>query len=633
MRKVNRSIRKQLAVFMRKDLPVQTMTTTRALDIEATVAELIRLSKAGAEAIRVTVPTIKDAEALAEITKRYYKIRGKRDYPLRPIVADIHFSPEAALIAARYVTAVRINPGNYINPNIPKNVAEELEIKAQARKVFGKLIDVLKLRFREHYLRIGVNHGSLSPRIVAKYGAGSLGMVESAIEFLEFACEKNFQAHTLISLKASDVQQMVFANRLLRKRILELKCGYIMLHLGVTEAGAGEEARIKSAIGIGALLVDGIGHTIRVSLTEDPVAEIKFGQLLRAYIKEIEPFPSARRTPRHKHIKYYDPPVRLKRNVHPALREFSKGLVFAKYPTFLYKYEDEIMEISEEALRLLGFNKSEEGKWEHTVESVDGVLCSEYVDLDTLPSELSPYFLKEEEIEELYVSVDKKWSVGIVPPEMFNIQHAKLLYPSDHKRVILVRSETKGPAAFRLVGNRTLYENVHYSVAFWQPQLAELEGDELLVAMGVDYGTPLLDDYGNGIMIEGAHFEEAKRAAFMVLQSLGLRRTKAEFVACPGCGRTLFDLQSTFERVRRATEHLRHLKIAVMGCIVNGPGEMGDADYGYVGAGPGKITLYRRGKIVKRNIPEGEAIEALLTLIKDSGDFIVQEENKPSLKH
>ena len=255
------------------------------------------------------------------------------------------------------------------------------------------------------------------------------------------------------------------------------------------------------------------------------------------------------------------------------------------------------------------------------------------MDLDKLLNELNPYFLKEEEIEELYVSVDKKWSVGIVPPEMFNIQHAKLLYPSDHKRVILVRSETKGPAAFRLVGNRTLYENVHYSVAFWQPQLAELEGDELLVAMGVDYGTPLLDDYGNGIMIEGAHFEEAKRAAFMVLQSLGLRRTKAEFVACPGCGRTLFDLQSTFEKVRRATEHLRHLKIAVMGCIVNGPGEMGDADYGYVGAGPGKITLYRHGKIVKRNIPEGEAIEALLTLIKDSGDFIVQEENKPSPKH
>ena len=604
---------RSMRISYRSAVAIQSMTTTRAADVEATVEELSRLWQLGAPIVRVTAPTLEDARAFGEIVRLLEQgicseIAGVK-VPRRILVADIHFSPEAALEAAKYVDAVRINPGNYLPNHTPHSEAEAAALQAQMRKRLGDLVAVCK----EHrvVVRIGVNHGSLAPRIVEKYGAGIDGMVASAMEFLEVCRELDFERQVVVSLKASDVRTMVFANRAFRFRSL-LEGGYYNpLHLGVTEAGGGIDARIKSAIGIGSLLAEGIGNTIRVSLTEDPANEINFANVILKQVATHRPY---KVTTRRKIIRrdHLTPPTICERTVPAHLHAFRKGLILAFLP--------EKERISSQLLLRYGFTLSEAGTWQHTVASVDGLLCSADTDLGALPVELHPYFLQPRNGTNYY-ALDDSWFVSIVEFSLFESGIIRLNLPEDPQQVLILKDVVPGIARHRYMGDVLYSRPVSQSIVFWHANHEQFSGEELQAAMGIEYGAVLLDDLGNGIVASGAEPTEALRNAQSILQALGLRRVRTEFVACPGCGRTLFDLQETFEKVQAALGHLAHLKIAIMGCIVNGPGEMGDADYGYVGSAPDRITLYKRGEIVRRNIPTKDALEALIALIRSEGDW------------
>ena len=595
----------------RNALTVQTMTTTAASDVEETLEQLVLFRKAGADIIRVTVPTLQDAKALQEVMRKFVG-RGvphiQRGYAACPVVADIHFAPQVALEAAKYADAVRINPGNYLNRETPRNETEEAKAQQNIFQKVGELVEVCKEN--NVIVRIGVNHGSLAPRIIEKYGAGLEGMVHSAMEFLEVCRHFQFEQKVVVSLKASDVKQMVFANRLL-VRTLQQNEFYNKLHLGVTEAGAEEDGRIKSAIGIGTLLVDGIGETIRVSLTEDPLNEIVFGRAIISHIKQLTPFTPKEHIPFASHFTFFTPPQIQEREVSTALKEFRKGLVLAVHRTST---------LTDTVLENFGFVRNAKGLWQHQYNTVDIILCEERIDSQALPRELYPHFMLKKDATS-YIACDGSWTATMIPLELETEQELAAFCIQHPNQLFIVKENERCIARSRYIANLLYSYAPTSSIVFWQQTHHLLSDDALQAAMGIDYGALLLDDFGNGLVAEGANFDAAKRNAFALLQSLGLRRVYAEFVGCPGCGRTLFTLQTTLEKVKAATAHLRHLKIAVMGCIVNGPGEMGDADYGYVGAGPGKVTLYKSGKVAKHNIPATQALDELLKLIKESGDW------------
>lgn len=588
---------------------IQTMTTTAASDVCTTVEQLVACRKAGADIIRVTVPTLHDAAALQEVMHQFTAgaAMPQMGYTVCPVVADIHFSPQTALEAAKYADAVRINPGNYLQQETPKNETEERQAQLNILQKVGVLITECKKN--NVVIRIGVNHGSLAPRIVEKYGAGLEGMVQSAMEFLEVCRHFHFERHVVVSLKASDVKQMVFANRLL-VRTLHNNGFYNKLHLGVTEAGAGEDGRIKSAIGIGTLLADGIGDTLRVSLTENPIHEVAFGRILLRHLKQLAPYTPQTSIELDPHFTYCTPPQIQERIVPPSLHEFRKGLVLAVHRTTT---------LTEDDLHTYGFIKKN-AIWQHDHHSVDLILCEHSIAPHTIPHELYAHLLfKEDDVT--YTAKDGNTRAAIIPLSIESRDGMTAFCTAHPADLYIIREENFGIKRARHLANLLYTISPQKSTIFWQTRHQTLSGETLQAAMGVDYGAVLLDDFGNGVVAEGIPFAAAKRNAFSLLQSLGLRRVNAEFVGCPGCGRTLFDLESTFENVKQATAHLRHLKIAVMGCIVNGPGEMGDADYGYVGAGQGKITLYKAGKIAKRNIATAQAIDELIALIKESGDW------------
>ena len=618
---LGRYVRQKVALDGRAgNIVVQTMTTTAASDVQATLDQLIRLRQAGAEIIRVTAPTMNDARAFAEVMQRFTDPLAQEQlgYTVCPVVADVHFSPQVALEVAQYVDAVRINPGNYLNRHSPKDETEAAQAKQRMYEAIGALVDVC--RAKEVVVRIGVNHGSLAPRIIEQYGAGIEGMVHSAMEFLEVCRHFHFERQVVVSLKASEVKLMVFSSRRLVET-LRAHGFYNKIHLGVTEAGAGEDGRIKSAIGIGALLVDGIGDTIRVSLTEDPAQEIPFAQQIVAHVEQLRKADHSLPT----RTLATTPPIPRERCVPEALRATRRGLLFALHKEKAFFSPIQLLEY--------GFQQDRAGEWQHDVGAVDGVLVRATDDVSTIPTSLYPYFYHELS-PNTYQSLDGK--ARIVVLEVSEIatsdgdcaSHIRPLTlasaptsvtPSQQEKptTIYILRSTLPRLAYQRRWAQEIAANVpEASILFWQNYHATLSGEPLQVAMGVDYGSLLLDDYGNGMLIAGDNLGKRREYGLAVLQSLGLRRVHAEFVACPGCGRTLFDLETTLKRVREATAHYRDLKIAVMGCIVNGPGEMGDADYGYVGAGPGLITLYKAGQIARRNIPEEEAIPALLELIE-----------------
>lgn len=584
---------------------VQSMTTTRAADVEESVQQALSLAEVGSQLVRVTVPQLADARALQELVSRLRAVGCDV-----PIVADVHFSSEVALEAARVADKIRINPGNYSDTHeAPTDEQYQAALDSMGQRL-AKLF--ARCGERRVAVRIGVNHGSLAPRVVARWGAGPEGMVQAALEVLTLAREHDFH-DVVISLKASDPRVMVIANRLLATRLDELGWDY-PIHLGVTEAGDGEDGRVKSAMGIGALLADGIGDTIRVSLTEAPECELPVCRQIVARAQAWYAQPQLH----HQPPLGYDPlsPVRRRLNRATSPLMESGGLLACLLPSV------EVLTDAHE-LQSLGFAQEHEGLVASDT-AVDLILCAEG-NPERLPKTLrgrvampcgagGPLWRTLDESTTLLWQDVQALLDANTPPALLRDAAVNLLILSD---------AGMGLGRIRAAVSRLIEWGIELPILLHKTCLVALAKEELPVALSMECGIALLDNLAEGLVLQSLRVPSGALCSlgFSVLQAAGLRRVRADFIACPGCGRTLFDLQDTLARVRSATAHLRHLRIGVMGCIVNGPGEMADADYGYVGAGPGRITLYKGQQMIKRNVPSSQAIDELVALIKENGDW------------
>ncbi len=588
---------------------VQTMTNTNTRDTEASVAQCERIIAAGADLVRLTAQGVREAENLRNIHR---ELREK-GYTI-PLSADIHFNPRAALMAATVVEKVRINPGNFVDKQ-RSFAAVEYTDEAYSReleKVREQVISFLQV-CREHgtAVRIGVNHGSLSDRIMSRYGDTPEGMVESCMEYLRIAMEEKFN-DIVISIKASNTLLMTKTVRLLVER-MDKEDIHFPLHLGVTEAGNGEDGRIKSAVGIGALLSDGLGDTIRVSLSEDPEAEVPVARKLVDYVMQhkgqapitgqtfpgFSPFSTDRRqTDAVWNIGGEHLPV--------VISDRSRIADMTIHPHFIPDY--------------IYVGRSLPANFPKGMKSiVDYPAWEERVDN-------FPLFTTETMAEMGHCNAPAKF-LRISYPQLNDAVLAQI--KAETKLVLILTTDhLNGVGEQRAFFHALLIAGCRVPVVL-QHSYRENDPEDIMIKGGVDFGTVLLDGFGNGIMLsnEGSiAITDLDAYAFGILQAARVRTSKTEFISCPGCGRTLFDLQATVDLVKKHFSHLKHLKIGVMGCIVNGPGEMADADYGYVGAEHGKISLYRRKELVEKNIPQAEAVEHLIRLIKDHGDWIDPEE-------
>jgi (E)-4-hydroxy-3-methylbut-2-enyl-diphosphate synthase len=571
-RRVSREVRVgNVGIGGDNPIRVQSMITCDTMDTEMSIQQTIELADVGCEIVRITAPTVKDSRNLENIVK------GLRERGCDvPIVADIHFKPDAAMEAAKWVDKVRINPGNYadskkfvIREYSDEQYTDELN---RIRERFTPLVDLCKKRGIA--MRIGTNHGSLSDRILNRYGDTPLGMVESALEFARIARDLDYHAF-VFSMKASNPKIMIAAYRLLVARLNELGPDWnYPVHLGVTEAGEGEDARIKSAIGIGSLLADGIGETIRVSLTEDSPHEIPVARALAAMVENKTSNP---RGPNPSVELSFDP----------------------------FSYQRRATEtIERDGVRLGG-------------------------------EQLIRVVVRQENFDKIAHKIDK---MGDYKPEIvFESAQIQEIDPTDEDAIarlnqksepqfVTVKDDIDLPliAAFRLLAARL------------QPRHPILLKDELrrkkdegrdflqtLLTASTNIGSLLCDGIGDAVLVEGEEAPgQALRLSYNILQAAGSRIFKTDYVACPSCGRTLFNLQTTTAKIKAATLHLKGVKIAIMGCIVNGPGEMADADFGYVGGAPGKVNLYVGKTAVKFNIPEADAVERLKDLIREHGKWI-----------
>lgn len=585
---------------------VQTMATTNTNDTESSVNQCIKAAEAGAELFRITAPSLKEAKNLANI-KRGLLSKGFRI----PIVADIHFNPEVALEAAKYVEKIRINPGNYADPRAKFEKFEytDQEYLNELAKVEERFLPLLaQCREKKVAMRIGVNHGSLSDRIMSRYGDTPAGMVESAMEFLRICNRYNFH-NLVVSMKSSNTRVMVQSTRLLVNQMMAEGLVY-PLHLGVTEAGEGEEGRIKSAVGIGTLLADGIGDTIRVSLTEDPECEIPVAQKLVKY------FENRKTEPQISEIKSlpYDPFSYSRRKTSTC-----QNVGGSNPPAVIadLSYKDEV---NEQVLLDWGWQfNSNTSEWKR------GDLSADYFftgnpDSIKLPVPEGLPIVWFESIEKICDSPT---------PIFYKVNCSQLndlliqkLRNTDNAILVLEANNTNGYADQRAAIIRLINAGVKTPVIIHRGY-EESDIEEFQLKSSSDLGALLIDGLGDGVMISSKSIQQETicSTAFSILQAARTRTTKTEYISCPGCGRTLFNLQETVAKVKSATSHLKGLKIGVMGCIVNGPGEMADADYGYVGAGSGKVSLYKGKEVYKRNISEEIAVEELIGLIKDSGDW------------
>jgi len=586
---------------------IQSMTSTNTNDTEASVEQSIRIIEAGADYVRLTAQGVREAENLENIKK---EIR-KKGYNT-PLIADIHFNPRAAEAAAKYVEKVRINPGNFVDGAKKfdgKEYSDE-EYAQELEKIKAKLTSFLDI-CREHKtaVRIGVNHGSLSDRILTRYGDTPEGMVESCMEFLRICVEQNF-TDIAISMKASNTVVMTQAVRLLVKRMDEENLSF-PLHLGVTEAGDGEDGRIKSAVGIGALLSDGLGDTIRVSLSEDPELEVPVAKKMVEYIakkenhEEIkgEAYPNfshfsniRRKTYNIENIGGEHLPIVISNRVNGNF-EFN--------PHFLPDYIYVGKTLSEKAPKSIPSIIDFDG-WKNGVNTYPLFDQTNYKEIDNTNISLKFIELSYPQLSEDLISFLKG--------------HKDIV-------IILTTDHMNGVGEQRAFIHTLLNNNCETPIIL-QRKYQENDAEDLQVKAGIDFGTIFLDGFGNGIMIknEGNISEKSIDAySFGILQASRIRTSKTEYISCPSCGRTLFDLQSTVARIKEATSHLKHLKIGIMGCIVNGPGEMADADYGYVGAERGKISLYKKQTCIERNIPTEFAVDRLIQLIKDNDDWVDPE--------
>ncbi len=561
---------------------VQSMANTDTNDTKNSVEQCIRIIKASGELVRFTTQGIKEAENVKLIHDELRK-QGFQT----PLVADIHFNANAADVAARNVEKVRINPGNYVGSvkigDTSDYTDEEFELEYQ--KIRARFIPFLNIcKENNTTIRIGVNHGSLSERMMNRYGDTSRGMVESCLEFLLICQEENFD-RVVISMKTSNTVMMVQTVRLLVETLKKLDLEF-PIHLGVTEAGDGEDGRIKSAVGIGALLADGIGDTIRVSLSEEPEDEIPVGRLLVNYVTD-------------------------KKNHAPI-----HGKIFENHNRFEYnrRVTHAVQNIGGEHLPVV--IASTEGKYE---------LLPDYI------IQGDRVFSREGDTFPIFNIGD----MNIINQFSAKIKFLKLTYDnltdevlaflkSRTDIVILLHSQHKNS-----VGDQRAFFHALLQAECTTPVILcrtynEDELQQLQIKSAADLGVHFIDGFGDGIALDNQGIitpEQINSVAFGILQASRVRVSKTEFISCPSCGRTMFHLQTVVAQVKARTSHLKGLKIGIMGCIVNGPGEMADADYGYVGAGKGKISLYKRKQCIEKNIPEAEAVDKLVSLIKANGDW------------
>lgn len=614
----------ELMVGGKNPIRLQSMTTTDTMDTKDSVEQAIRLIKAGCEIVRFTAPSIKEAANL-ELIKRDLLAQG---YNI-PLVADIHFTPNAAEIAAKFVEKVRVNPGNYADK---KKFEEEdysdasyLEKLESIRQKFLPLVELCKTHKRA--MRIGTNHGSLSDRITSRYGDTPLGMVESALEFVTI-CESVDYDQIVISMKSSNPIVMVQAYRLLMSRMLA-KGKVYPLHLGVTEAGEGEDGRIKSAVGIGTLLEDGLGDTIRVSLTEEPEAEIPVAKMLadRYINREIQ-------VPEIDFELPYDPYEYNRRKTRETLNIGGDNVpvVIADLshlhtikPAHLYAY-GYIYHVAED-------------KWTIKDQAVDYIYTGAVVPDFALPGTLNVIcnaskFEGQPQVYPVHSSLgyDKSTNksgtlnfIEVNALELNNLERIKNVLKTDKSVVLFAHAK----AANTIYGMRRFFiELMHLNIdvpVIMNYHYAQIDHEQFQLFSATDFGAHLIDGKGDGLMISAHSIEspiQITSTAFGILQATRTRISKTDYISCPSCGRTQFDLQETTAKIRAKTNHLKGLKIGIMGCIVNGPGEMADADYGYVGSGKGKINLYKEKTVIKRNIPEAKALEELIAIIKDNDDWV-----------
>ena len=569
---------------------IQSMTSTNTMDTQATVEQSIRMINAGCEYVRITAQGIKEAENLKNIKNEL----KKRGYNI-PLIADIHFNPKAAEVAAEIVEKVRINPGNYVDRNIPEKIKyTDSEYKLELEKISERLYPLIKI-CKEHgtAMRIGTNHGSLSERIMSRYGDTPNGMVESAFEHIRICSAFNFH-DIVLSMKASNIRVMVQAYRLLVSKMIEQGMDY-PIHLGVTEAGDGEDGRIKSAAGIGALLDDGIGDTIRVSLTEDPEFEMPVAkEILKNYLRND---------------------IIFKASADLGVTDYSKPQIINPFE-YIRRKSYKIGNIGGDNVPVVISNKFSENSdyYKINIKNISNksgennypvYTVTEYLQADDNP--YNPKFI--------LLTTNK-----IVSPLTELINKIK----SDKKAILIFNSgENYKITKFRHLFFQLIDKKCNVPVII-KRKYKNLTEEELLIRSSIDFSTLLLDGLGDGIWIDAnkkISSETINKIALGILQATRTRISKTEYIACPSCGRTLFNIQEALNKVREKTNHLKGLKIAVMGCIVNGPGEMADADYGYVGSGKGKITLYMGKKIVKKNINENYAVDGLIELIKENGDW------------
>jgi (E)-4-hydroxy-3-methylbut-2-enyl-diphosphate synthase len=607
---------------------IQSMTTIDTMDTAGSVAQTIRMVEAGCEYVRITAPSVKEAQNL-EVIKKELRARG---YAV-PLVADIHFTPNAAELAARIVEKVRINPGNYADKKRFETIDyTEASYQAELDRIRTKFIPLIKI-CKEYgtAMRIGTNHGSLSDRIMSRYGDNPAGMVESALEFLRI-CEDESFYNVVISMKSSNPQVMVQAYRLLVQKLDEEGLKPYPLHLGVTEAGDGEDGRIKSSVGIGTLLEDGLGDTIRVSLTEEPEAEVPVAYALaKRYDHRAghDPIPG---------IDHYPiTPFEYNRRKTREVINIGGGHHVPRVVADLSSKD----KITAASLFALGYHYSVPlDKWNITDMACDYIFLGDRTIDFEIPGTLGLIYdhntwLSQKHRDRSYPFIrSADYLSDVAQSEKMNFIYVVLKdltvpllekLKEDRTAVLLIDTENQhGMAEQRRLFVELMNHECEVPVIISR-RYADLASEQLQLCAATDIGGLFVDGLGDGIFITAENSGSDKminETAFNILQATRTRISKTEYISCPSCGRTLFDLQETTAKIRLRTSHLKGIKIGIMGCIVNGPGEMADADYGYVGSGPGRITLYKGKEVVRRNVPTAQAVDELIELIREHDDWI-----------
>ena len=604
---------------------IQSMTTTDTMDTKATVDQAIRMVNAGCELVRVTAPSTNDAKNLENIRNQ---LRNK-GYNI-PLVADIHFTPKAAEIAAEIVEKVRINPGNYADKKKFQQIEyDDNSYNDEIERIYDRVSPLIKIcKKNGTAMRIGTNHGSLSDRIMSRFGDTPQGMVESALEYLRICEDHNFY-NIVLSMKASNPLVMVHAYRLLVESLNNSTLKNYPLHLGVTEAGEGDDGRIKSSIGIGTLLDDGLGDTIRVSLTEEPEFESPVAKVMVDRYKE-----------RKDHYKI-DPPNKIKFSPFKYEKRITSEIFDIGEDNFPVVVTDlsQINKITSESLGELGItydNKSK--KWERLDISPDYLYVGDKnIKIDDLKYNLIldyDYWLSQKKNDSYYPLLNLNEFKNLDSGRLSEKLNFLLIYTSDIKDISTIAIPKNFVLILRSQNDhfmpdmRSFFMSLNINNPVILSQSYELDySDKLIIHSSTDIGGLFIQGYGDGIFLtnKSQGLEEIKKInnlSFRILQAARVRVTSTDFISCPSCGRTLFDLQETTAMIRERTDHLKGLKIGIMGCIVNGPGEMADADYGYVGSGKDKITLYRGQEVVKRGINFKYGVDELVNLIKEDGNWI-----------